>query len=122
MCTLSYRDEAAHAEEDFFGVRKYCSNYELAKALEMLVEVVEVSPTAGGWEDELEVGKEGHPLVLARRGALDFPRHWFTTRSMAFQSPPDMGSVEVDFESRVVVGYSKDRIAETVHFVVRHVS
>ena len=68
---MSRRDEAAHCEDDFFGVRMFWSSYHLERSSAILTdigfEIVDVSSTAGGWDDEAESAKEDHPLILARK-------------------------------------------------------
>ncbi len=70
LCTLSDRNEEAHVEDDFFGVRMFWSNFGLEGYLGMLrevgFEVLDVGVAGGGWGDWVEAEEERHPLVLAR--------------------------------------------------------
>ena len=72
LCTLSDADEASYVWHDFFGETMFWSNYGMADYRRMLVEagfeLVSVSVTGGGWDEDGPEGDavEAHPLVLAR--------------------------------------------------------
>ena len=71
MCTLSYYNEPAYTEDDFFGETMYWSNYGLAEYTDMLSGLgfipMRTSIVGHGYFEDPDVPSEQHPLVFARK-------------------------------------------------------
>jgi SAM-dependent methyltransferase len=71
MVTLSFKNEPAYLEKDFFGIPMYWSNYGLDEykgILELVgFKIHEVTTIDHGYEETLQSTEESHPLVFAKK-------------------------------------------------------